>query len=308
MVYKELAALPEVVRVEPSSACNLSCIHCPTSFSDQHRGIMKRGTFDLILKRLESVKPRVVVLYHGGEPFLNKNIFYMIGMLKESFHPFVKIVTNGMRIEEWMFEKIVLSKLDGIEFSLDGNSAEENDSIRVGCSAEKVLSNIDRLIHWKREMSSATPLITIANCVIIDKNDSTTYLTGRQSNVPKYLSEYMTKHYSDEIFFKGCYAIPWPGWKSDGFSIFHSTERVVSMCEQLWEVMTIRYNGDVVSCCYDIMSNRIMGNIFNSSIEEVWNNDLFIAMRRSIMDRNPLPMCENCDRVRPGTFIVKKGN
>ncbi|HEC39587.1 hypothetical protein LCGC14_0577280 [marine sediment metagenome] len=122
--------LPEVVRIEPASICNLKCIHCPTGIlrNEINRGIMSLETFKIIIKELKDINPRVVVLYHGGEPFLNKNIFYMIRQLKSLGIGFVKTVTNGMLITQKMLSKIILSGLDSIEFSLDGKSEEEKHS------------------------------------------------------------------------------------------------------------------------------------------------------------------------------------
>ena len=76
--------LPEVVCIEPASICNLKCIHFPTGVlrNEINRGIMSLETFEIIMKELKYIKPRVVVLYHGSEPFLNKNIFSMIRQLK----------------------------------------------------------------------------------------------------------------------------------------------------------------------------------------------------------------------------------
>ena len=65
--------LPKVLRIEPSSACNLRCLHCPTGTINMKREKMSNDVED---KTIEIVKKyheffKVVVLYHGGEPFLN---------------------------------------------------------------------------------------------------------------------------------------------------------------------------------------------------------------------------------------------
>ena len=72
--------LPRVVRIEPSSLCNLKCIHCPTGTKrDIKGGNMPDEVFCKIIEELKAYNGvDVVVLYHGGEPFLNKNIFGMI--------------------------------------------------------------------------------------------------------------------------------------------------------------------------------------------------------------------------------------
>ena len=110
--------LPRVIRIEPSSACNLHCIHCPTGArKNLKQGIMSEEVFEKIVSELKDNKNvDVVVLYHGGEPFLNKNIFRMIGTIKRMGVRFVKTVTNGMVIREDMIFPILQSGIDSIEF------------------------------------------------------------------------------------------------------------------------------------------------------------------------------------------------
>lgn len=78
-----VSGLPEVVRIEPASTCNLRYIHCPTGIDRSiTRGLMTEETFEIVLRNLRELKHRVVVMYHGGEPFLNKHIFEWISAIK----------------------------------------------------------------------------------------------------------------------------------------------------------------------------------------------------------------------------------
>ena len=126
--------LPPVVRIEPASACNLKCTHCPTGVVKQTRGIMKPHTFERVLSELKPHVPpvRVAVLYHGGEPFLNKNFLEMVRRVKALGIPLVKTISNGMLVQPEMCSEIVNSGLDAIEISLDAESPRENDMVRVG--------------------------------------------------------------------------------------------------------------------------------------------------------------------------------
>ncbi len=87
---------PKVIRIEPSSACNLKCIHCPTGTIKMERGLMSDVIFALIL---DNLKPylntiEVFVLYHGGEPLLNQSLGKMIFELKKISKAKVKTVTK----------------------------------------------------------------------------------------------------------------------------------------------------------------------------------------------------------------------
>jgi len=74
-----MLSFPRVQRIEPASQCNLSCSHCPIGAVDMSRGILKERTFNNILNNIKNHVNdiKVIVLYHGGEPLLNRNFFNM---------------------------------------------------------------------------------------------------------------------------------------------------------------------------------------------------------------------------------------
>lgn len=86
---KYILPFPRVIRIEPSSLCNLKCRHCSTGTVEMKRGIMSKDLFSLILKNLEENidQVKVVVLYNGGEPFINKNFIEMLKSIKNLKNP-----------------------------------------------------------------------------------------------------------------------------------------------------------------------------------------------------------------------------
>lgn len=77
----------------------------------------------------------------------------------------------------------------------------------------------------------------------------------------------------------------------------------VNYCPHPVETATIRWNGDVVACCYDLTNKYIMGNIKESNLANIWNNEKYKKLRRSIHDRKYLPLCYNCHVIRPEQFF-----
>jgi radical SAM protein with 4Fe4S-binding SPASM domain len=297
--------LPHVFRIEPSSACNLKCIHCPTGVLESNdRQVMSWEIFELIIRDIKTIKPTVAVLYHGGEPFINKKFFKMIEELKSNGVSFIKTVTNGMLLNEEMLRKIIRSGLDSIEFSLDGHSAEENDEIRRGASYKKVSGLIRRLIILKHNLHSITPEIYISSCQIA---------SGLETDIKKpEIAHYITEdfaRYHDEVKFKVCYALRWPGLPIDTSKYTLSepvdTGQTGDYCENPIELITIRANGDVVACCYDITSCYVLGNIKETPLEKIWNNERYRTLRRSIKDKKYLPLCQNCEVVRPQQLLIR---
>jgi radical SAM protein with 4Fe4S-binding SPASM domain len=305
-----VSPLPRVIRIEPSSACNLSCIHCPTGTrKGSKRGIMPGPVFQRIIRELKHCKNAdVAVLYHGGEPFLNKNIFSMIRLLKSTGVRFVKMVTNGMLINEGMLNELICSGLDSIEFSLDGNSPQENDRIRKGSDFGKVASIVKKLLMKKRVVSAKLPEVFIA-CTQIPYEKSIRGLM--HINTPEYLKEEFAD-FRGEIGFKNTYMIKWPGFRcGKEFTLCGQPEssqsKHLNYCNHVVETTTIRYNGDVVPCCYDITGSYTIGNIMREPLEKLWNNARYRRLRKAIARRAFPGLCRQCNVVIPQLYVARKG-
>lgn len=298
---------PEVVRIEPASICNLKCIHCPTGIGkSKDRGVMSEKTFRIILRNLKKLKIRVVVMYHGGEPFLNKRIFEWISTIKSIGVGLTKVVTNGILLKDDMLIRIVESGLDSIEFSIDGQSPEENNRIRIGSNYYQVANTIKKLIRIKEEKSSNKPAIFICNTQFIDSQKK--FPTARYPSTPEFILNDFSGIYEGQVTFKNTWALYWPGLKSLKRNTYVKAKQkapfiAVNHCPHLSETITIRWNGDVVPCCYDLTSKYVIGNIKESGLVDIWNNKKYKKIRKSIYDKRYLSLCSNCHVIRPQQFL-----
>jgi len=296
---------PKVLRIEPASQCNLACTHCPTGTVAMDRGIMSMAIFNRIL---DSVRPhrneiKVLVLYHGGEPLLNKRFFEMVSKLREecpSVH--VKTVSNGMILTEKITEALIRCGIDAIEFSLDGTSDEESKRIRVKSEPGIVINNIKRLIAKKRSLDVKKPDITISTTQFIDQ-DSTFPLVD--SPLPLWLQ----KAFPEDVTFKSTYAMRWPHMSLKGGEYElredpHGADG--NECDHVLNTMTVRADGTVVPCCYDLTTRMPMGNVIETTLAKIWNGEEYQSLRRSITGRDYKSICNSCGVVRPQIFLMPK--
>lgn len=301
---------PRVVRIEPAAVCNLSCSHCPTGTVDMVRGIIQPETFSMVVKNIKAnigfVK--VVVLYHGGEPLLNKAFPSMAKSIKELGVPFVKTVSNGMLLREDQITGLIESGLDAIEFSLDGESPEQNNFIRRDCDYETVIKNIKRLIDAKRSRYATSPKIFIATTQFVKKD---IYFKGQRAPIPDFLLREFVGEYEGEIAaFKCAFAYRWPHMNIDEniYELYHDPydEETNNYCDHVENTITVRWNGDVVACCYDLTSQYVLGNIHQDDLATIWNNSRYLYLRESIEKREFVTMCDNCNVVKPNVFLTLK--
>jgi radical SAM protein with 4Fe4S-binding SPASM domain len=300
---------PRVLRIEPAAACNLACSHCPTGTVTMTRGIMRAETFarvvDDLRAHLDSVK--VVVLYHGGEPLLHKGFAAMAAEIKTLGVPFVKTVSNGMLLADRTIAGLVEGGLDAIEFSLDGQSAEQNDFIRRDADAATIIGNIRRLIRYKRETGAGLPQIFISTTQFRRRDDGR---AGVLPGPPEWLLREFPPEAGEIAGFKGAWAMRWPHMEvlADVYEVWQDPAEaaVLDFCDKVESTVTVRWNGDVVACCYDLTSRHVLGNVHGSDLATIWNDRRYLALRRSIAARRFVPLCDGCNTVKPGVYLTLK--
>ena len=297
-------SFPRVLRIEPASQCNLACSHCPTGTVDMDRGLMNSETFGNVIKNIEENKDfiKVVVLYHGGEPLLNKNFFSYVRKIKDiNSDIFIKTVSNGMALTELIANKILDSQLDAIEFSLDGLSAEESQHIRIKSKTLKIINNVKYLISQKIRKNLTKPNIFISTVQFVRSEE--------KENIPSEAKtpEWLLSQFGDQVSYKPCFAKMWPHMGNNhDFELLYTIGEDINECDHVVSTITVRANGDVVPCCYDLTSKLIMGNVNEDSLSDIWNGSKYETLRNSINNKKFISICSNCSTVKPPVYLVPK--
>ena len=298
--------LPPVVRIEPSSACNLKCSHCPTGVFQMARTIMKPDVFERCLEEIKKHIPplRVCSLYQGGEPFLNKHFMTMIPRVKALGFPLVKTVSNGMLIKPEMCDDIITSGLDEIELSMDGHSPEENDRVRINSQFERLNMILHKLVEANRRHGNRVKMVISSTQFISLDNPKIDEAAGP----PAYL-ETAFADIIDGIHFKPTWARLWPSeLPAEGYDMLHDDRPHVppARCDILDDMINIRADGRVVACCYDLTSSTNFGNIMEMSLQEIWDGLPSLSFRKDYESGNYPELCQNCMLVTGPKYLLHK--
>jgi radical SAM protein with 4Fe4S-binding SPASM domain len=301
---------PDVIRIETSGICNFHCIHCPTGAVPNNRQILTRMKFHSILDQFaaNNFVPRVVVLYHGGEPLLNKGLEHFVGTLKKLGVKKTVLTTNASLLSRARAKDIIKSGLDLLKVSFDGESPEENDRIRRNGKFSRDAANVKALLKIRKALKHKNPLVIICNSRICDKatldnlNKSKNLLF---SQPPAYLVDYFRNELK-EIKFQSMPTIVWPGYiKTEDFKIVTYDNEKPKYCGSLFETITILSNGDVVPCCYDLRGEEVFGNVFENSIFDIWRSEKYAAFRSDFKKGLYSKLCAGCNFVAP-RYLCKK--
>lgn len=302
-------ALPPVIRIEPSASCNLACAHCPTGTVDMSRGIMNEAVFERALGAVKEAgqQLRTVVLYHGGEPLLNKRFPEMVRQVKRLGVPHVKAVSNGMLLLSQKYDEIIDCGIDALEFSLDGRSPDENNFIRRRSDYATVVKNVKGFLDRLLEREAKSPRIYLSNTQFLHSSNPSAW--HKDPEPPAHLKREFEK-YLDLIEFKCTWAMEWPDMGEEIQESFlrwtDESRAPMRSCASLDETTTIRANGDVVACCYDLTSKFVLGNIMKNSLTEIWRGARYDGLRKSIASGRFVPLCAACNAVRPPVFLLYK--
>jgi len=234
--------------------------------------------FPLFQKIVKEVPDNSFIhLFMGGESLLHPKIIEMIRYIKE-VKPATqcRIATNGTLLDENMSKKIILSGLDFISFSFDGPDKETYEKIRRGANYEKVLQNIINFLRLKQELKSKKPYVSLE--IIRMKHT--------EGNINKFIQKFANLPV-DEILVKKF--LSWGG-------LIDTTTKKRQFCIAPWANMTILWDGSVVPCCVDYDKRYLIGNVRESSLFELFNNDKMKFLRKSILDNQfeKIKLCRNC--------------
>lgn len=297
----KLSHLPRIVRIEPTNKCNLRCIMCPTGqrSGDRHTGFMDMGLYEKIVDEVGTFPyPTWLMLYLGGEPLLHKDLVKMIRMAKDR-GLYCRFDTNATLLTADVAEGLLESGLDSIVFSFDDVLSSEYEAIRRNAKYEKTLANIINFLRLKKKYGTAFPFVTIAS-VKLRTNDGNQGLEISK-RFRQLFSGYAVQNFVNIL------GDLWAGDFADNkLYQYKRGNGYVKPCKMLWNSLAINWQGDVVACCLDLNYDCILGNVRDSSLANVWNNEKMVGMRQLLHSGKygEIKLCSTCSAVK-GEVVTK---
>jgi len=283
---------PRVVKIEPSSVCNLKCPLCHTT-----RGLLKRGggflDFELYKQIVDSLskKTTMITLSHMGEPFLHRNFLDMVVYARSQ--GFIVLGISNMNVC-FDAKELVKSGISKLNVSIDGITQGVYEKYRVAGSLKLALSNIRKIADAKILLKSKTPIISFRymyfshnkhedlqdirkvarECGANELKIVKPFIIGKEDT--KYLDQDNSNYEVD----------------SDGY--FRVKYDIPNRCRAIWDEMVIDFNGEVEICCFDKLQ-KIIGNVKQDKIMKIWKGKKLNNFRGAILkDRKSIDACSIC--------------
>lgn len=185
---------------------------------------------------------------YRGEPLLHKDIDKMVAYAKSAGLIDVYFNTNAVKLDEVMVHKLIDAGLDRISISFEGFEKELYEKNRVGAVFEEVIANIKRMKLIKEERGVDHPKVRIQTVLIPE-------LRGLENEYLNFWQPIV-----DEVAYLDM---------KNETGIHNGIIRDWA-CPQLWQRMTIMWDGTLLPCCHDIYGWMAFGNVMDLSIKDCW--------------------------------------
>lgn len=274
---------PELISIETSSICNLSCSHCPPQLKEFKEQTRKHShiDFDIFNKLMDEIDNfgiRNIALHKDGEPLLHPKIISILERLKKTLPHVVYLTTNGQFLSSEIIDAIIKNRVDVINFSIGASSEEFYKKVR-GKGFPKTIQNIHNFLDAVSN-SSLKPRIFVQ---IID--------------LPEF-PEMKTEIKAFKKYWKK-FNVEVAVWKKLTWNVFDEKKKLSYRypCYSLWHSFNINSNGLVTACCMDWKQELIIGNVNEKSVQEIWTNKKLSDLRCKHLngEEQSIDACRNCN-------------
>jgi len=289
LTSRAIPSFPKTVQFETHSACNARCIFCPyaETYQSQPKGFMDDALFRKIVAELKNHEVRRISPYLNNEPFLDPDLVEKLSYIKKEI-PGARIVitTNGSRLDDKTIDALISSKsLRALYISFQGiEKGPYEETMRGNLVFEETLANVENLIR-KWHAAGGEKLFKI--CV-------TMVATNK-----------IDPHKATEFWKSKGVMSKWTPLENRGGNIEEARKlapkdsglRRFVNCTRLYKQAYILFNGDMVLCCTDYERKVVLGNVGETSIEEVWNSPKARGIRRLFWEGrlDEIPLCRDCE-------------
>ena len=272
---------------EITNVCNLSCSFCPKTKREK-----RFVSFSEFVSVAEKLRGRIEYLYLHlmGEPTLHPQLEEILAAAGEMGFKVI-ITTNGTTLAQK--GEILLRSAAVYKISISVHSFEANGRDR----SEEMQKYLKGCFDFAKAAAAAGKICVfrlwnLDGADTVGENDSNPEILAQMR---QYFGENWTdtrsgKRLADIVFLEYGEKFEWPD--PEGNELPDDEDR---FCHGLRDQIGILCDGTVVPCCLDSEGTVKLGNIFESSLEEILSSPAAVAFYDSFTKRrSPHRLCSNC--------------
>jgi len=224
-----------------------------------------------------------------NEPLLKKDICRYIKYIHEKQIPVSSLHTNATLLTEDRSKDLIDSGLKIIIFSVDAIKASTYNKIRVGSDYDRVLKNINYFLDIRKQQKSIFPLVQMS----FSKNKF------NYEELPDYI-----KYWESKVDFisTSSFSNPFMGGSKEKYAEekYRYDSYIMEECYEPFQRLLIRNDGKVHFCCSFFGGEKVIGDIYENSISEIWHCDKLNKVRSSMNSDGEVSICQKCKQSMRG--------
>jgi len=285
---KPLPKAPKAAQIQTISGCNGDCVFCPnnkTKIKIPYKQAMKWDLYKSIIDQCISLGVRRISPYLMNEPLLDPEMPERVLYISKNkkFNQYTKINSNGSLLTEKMARGLLDSGLTKLHFSVQGiDPGNYFDLMKL--QFDTVVKNIERIVELKEQGNYKKIQLRI---VMLDTKDIHPHLEDIRTFWDKrglkiHLNQMENRGHHDSI-------------KTS--SISFNKLSMFNWCNRLFRQMYVLYDGRMVQCCSDWEQSKVLGNLNDESLENIWNGNEYMSFRKKFLQGDVKgSICHGCSK------------
>jgi radical SAM protein with 4Fe4S-binding SPASM domain len=326
-----LMGLPETIIFLMSNYCNAKCDFCNQTIS-YSKSEIDFEKFKIMISNLPANLEYHFIFSGGGEPLLCFELFKIISHLNEKYPKIrISIRTNGLLINKYAKE---LSNLNIFQLEISVHSLNPKlNSLILGLKSDvDVLAGVRNLNKVLRENNRSMrkmlcPVVSRRNIKEVPEFVENASELEVDEIFVSYRRYFFSKdkdkcegNMEDSLFYeKDLYDSTIEKAKTIARKcnillnydpLFNSSFKP-QYCQQPWELILVDPVGNIFPCCggevwfaNQVLTKKYyMGNLLKEHFSEIWNNEFYIKLRRTLSPTYKDCFVEECKECHRSLFL-----
>ena len=285
-VKPEHTDFPPILVIAVTNVCDMACIHCAHPVikkdADYKAAFMDPAIHTKIVEETRSFKDQLWVFRYAadGESLLHPKFLDMVEETKRAGIGPCDLTTNAMSLNEEKMRRLLEAPIDVIDISTDAYSKETYEKIRIKGKFDVVTANTKRLLEMRDELKSPTKIMVS----IIAQKQALHEVEAFQSYWGQYVDEVLVRGLNNDL---GIVEVE---------ETYFDEKTTRWPCPQFWKRVTINMHGDVRFCVEDWRNNGVVGNVKDTTIQQIWQREPYDKFRQlhTTGRWGDMAMCEKC--------------
>jgi organic radical activating enzyme len=292
--YVEDPPMPKNMMVELTNACNHACVFCANPHMTRKARRIDRRLLERVMAEARALGVEELGFYTTGDPFVHKDLAALTKHGKELGYRYLYISTNGALATPDRARAVIDAGMDSIKFSINAGSRETYALVHGRDEFDLVMRHLRFVSEYRRTLGR--PLGLFVTCVVT--NPMRHELEAFRRDLGSLV---------DEVSFNECGIQSGQMTAAQALLSAGATPPRAEngICPLPFNRLHVTCEGYLTLCCVDYQNYLTVGDLGESSLQEVWHSSVAREARRQhIEGRLEGTLCGNCwlgrmDKIAP---------